>query len=89
MKEFWSEKAKRLTPYTAGEQPTQTMIKLNTNENAYPPSPKVKEAIMEAAGDLRPVSYTHLSLAECIHDGVAFPLPHIPMQAGCRVSLME
>ena len=36
----------RLEPYTPGEQPKiPNLIKLNTNENAYPPSPKVAEAI--------------------------------------------
>lgn len=35
-----------LTPYTPGEQPKLArLIKLNTNENAYPPSPKVTEAL--------------------------------------------
>ena len=32
-------------PYMPGEQPTGDIIKLNTNENPYPPSPKVMEAI--------------------------------------------
>ncbi|CAK7069764.1 MAG: Histidinol-phosphate aminotransferase [Desulfovibrio sp.] len=53
MKEFWSEKAKSLTPYTAGEQPKEKMVKLNTNENAYPPSPRVAEAVSRAAESLR------------------------------------
>lgn len=53
MKEFWSEKAKSLTPYTAGEQPRGKMVKLNTNENAYPPSPAVAEAVRRAAEALR------------------------------------
>ncbi len=53
MKEFWSDKAKSLAPYTAGEQPKEQLIKLNTNENAYPPSPKVLEAVMQAAERLR------------------------------------
>ncbi len=36
----------KLTPYTPGEQPKiPNLVKLNTNENAYPPSPKVAEAI--------------------------------------------
>lgn len=36
----------RLTPYTPGEQPrVPGLIKLNTNENPYPPSPQVSEAL--------------------------------------------
>jgi len=38
--------------YTPGEQPQDgSYVKLNTNENPYPPSPKVVEAIRRAAGD--------------------------------------
>jgi len=38
--------------YTPGEQPRdRTYVKLNTNENPYPPSPKVLEAIRAAAND--------------------------------------
>ncbi|MHC5374637.1 histidinol-phosphate transaminase [Enterococcus sp. LJL120] len=39
---------RKTDPYTAGEQPNFTdMIKLNTNENPYPPSPKVKKALQD------------------------------------------
>ncbi len=52
-RKYWSGKASGLTPYVAGEQPAQPMIKLNTNENAYPPSPSVAQAIAGAAAELR------------------------------------
>ncbi len=52
MKEFWSEKIRNITPYTPGEQPkNRKLIKLNTNECPYPPSPKAIEAIRVEAGD--------------------------------------
>jgi histidinol-phosphate aminotransferase len=42
----------RMTGYVPGEQPRDGgFIKLNTNENPYPPSPKVKAALAEAVGD--------------------------------------
>ena len=51
---YESELALRLTPYTAGEQPKdRKFIKLNTNENPYPPSPKVAEAISGLTDSLR------------------------------------
>lgn len=41
----WEENVRRVEPYVAGEQPRKPgIIKLNTNENPYPPSPKVEEA---------------------------------------------
>lgn len=55
MSKYWSPLAASLVPYVPGEQPKdKKYIKLNTNENPYPPSPKVLEAIREAANaDLR------------------------------------
>jgi len=53
LKKYWNKRAASLTPYTAGEQPKQKFIKLNTNENAYPPSPNVAKAAAEAAASLR------------------------------------
>lgn len=53
MKEYWSKKARGLEPYTPGEQPVQKLVKLNTNENAYPPSPKVAAAVAAEVANLR------------------------------------
>jgi len=47
--DYLSDKVKRLSPYVAGLQPRDAgWVKLNTNENPYPPSPKVCEAIKNA-----------------------------------------
>ncbi|WP_432357889.1 histidinol-phosphate transaminase [Sporosarcina sp. UB5] len=55
MNKFWSEMVKRAEPYVPGEQLNNPdVIKLNTNENPYPPSPLVREAILEELeGQLR------------------------------------
>lgn len=46
MSQFWSNLVHTLTPYVPGEQPkVDNLVKLNTNENPYPPSQKVYEAI--------------------------------------------
>ena len=54
MKE-WVKNVRQATPYVPGEQPVrENIIKLNTNENPYPPSPKVVEALKEFnTGQLR------------------------------------
>lgn len=52
MSKFWSPLVAGLKPYVAGEQPRiANLIKLNTNENPYGPSPKALAAIKEAADD--------------------------------------
>jgi len=52
MSRFWSKVVHNLTPYVPGEQPRlHNLVKLNTNENPYGPSPKVLEAIQAATAD--------------------------------------
>ena len=42
----WEANIRKVVPYTPGEQPNQPdMIKLNTNENPYPPAPGVEKAL--------------------------------------------
>ncbi|EJC81776.1 histidinol-phosphate aminotransferase [Rhizobium leguminosarum bv. trifolii WSM2297] len=52
MSRYWSDIVSELRPYVAGEQPRiPGLVKLNTNENPYGPSPKALEAIRQAADD--------------------------------------
>ena len=43
----WENNVRKVIPYVPGEQPTGDVIKLNTNENPYPPSPKVRKVLDE------------------------------------------
>lgn len=46
---MWEDNVRRVVPYTPGEQPkVKDLIKLNTNENPYPPAPEVFECIKNA-----------------------------------------
>lgn len=52
MSRFWSPIVGTLKPYTAGEQPRiANLVKLNTNENPYGPSPKAIAAMQAAVAD--------------------------------------
>ena len=52
MSKFWSPVVRELEPYVPGEQPQiDGLIKLNTNESPYPPSPKVMELMTQDAID--------------------------------------
>ncbi len=49
---FWSNITNTLTPYVPGEQLNDPkVVKLNTNENPFPPSPKVIQRMQECLGD--------------------------------------
>lgn len=53
MSKFWTQAVKRTEPYVPGEQMNDLdVVKLNTNENPYPPSPKAIEAMKRAAGEV-------------------------------------
>ncbi|MGN0363579.1 MAG: histidinol-phosphate transaminase [Bilifractor sp.] len=49
----WEDNVRRVVPYVAGEQPKNQpdMVKLNTNENPYPPSPRVAGALRQLDTD--------------------------------------
>ncbi len=48
----WENNVRKVIPYTPGEQPKiRNLIKLNTNENPYPPSDKVLEALKRTEDD--------------------------------------
>ncbi|MCL2829128.1 MAG: histidinol-phosphate transaminase [Betaproteobacteria bacterium] len=55
MSKYWNPLVHSLTPYVPGEQPQLAdLVKLNTNETPYPPSPRAQEAMRAAVdGDLR------------------------------------
>jgi histidinol-phosphate aminotransferase len=52
MSRYWSDVVNTLTPYVPGEQPRlEKLVKLNTNESPWPPSPNVLQAIASVSAD--------------------------------------
>ena len=52
MNPYWSQTARELSPYVPGEQPRiADLVKLNTNESPFGPSPRAVEAMRAAAAD--------------------------------------
>ena len=48
----WEDSVRKVVPYTPGEQPkVSNIIKINTNENPYPPAPAVQEALKTMDAD--------------------------------------
>ena len=62
IKKYWNIKTQGIEPYVAGEQPKegQKVIKLNTNEFPYPPSPMVRKALDD-------LNIIHLPTGEVVH----------------------
>ncbi|MBQ9604613.1 MAG: histidinol-phosphate transaminase [Firmicutes bacterium] len=65
---LWQDKIKKVVPYVPGEQPKiENIVKLNTNELPYPPSPMAQKAIREFdANNLRKypsITFTELKAA--------------------------
>lgn len=64
MSRFWNDRTKGIKPYVPGEQPEDpsAWVKINTNENPYPPSPRVVEAILSEMGGKQSLSGANLRL---------------------------
>ncbi|MFM8676630.1 MAG: aminotransferase class I/II-fold pyridoxal phosphate-dependent enzyme, partial [Burkholderiaceae bacterium] len=80
MSKFWSSLVRELSPYTPGEQANiPGLIKLNTNENPYPPSSKALAAI-QAAADERLRLYPDPesgALRQAIGEACGVPTDHV------------
>jgi hypothetical protein len=81
---FFRKNVEAMTPYVPGEQPApgSRVIKLNTNENPYPPSPKVAEAILAelSAEGLRLRLYSDpvaLEFRKAASEATGFPIERI------------
>ena len=75
MNPFWSQTARALSPYVPGEQPRiANLVKLNTNESPFGPSPRALEAMRAAAADTMRLypdpEATELREALAAHHGV-------------------
>lgn len=63
---IFEKNIRKVEPYVPGEQPQQKVIKLNTNENPYPPTPAVREALMQMDVD-RMRLYPDPTAASLVH----------------------
>ena len=84
MSRFWSPVVHDLTPYVPGEQPKlANLVKLNTNENPYGPSPKALAAMREALSEK--IGTRTVDLSRLVVDQSA--LGYVPREQAKRHSL--
>ena len=62
----YEKNIRKVDPYVPGEQPQHKVIKLNTNENPYPPAPGVRDALMKMDVD-RMRLYPDPTSGELVH----------------------
>ena len=62
----YEKNIRKVDPYVPGEQPQHKVIKLNTNENPYPPAPGVRDALMKMDAD-RMRLYPDPTSGELVH----------------------
>ena len=68
----WESYVRKVVPYVPGEQPQeQRMIKLNTNENPYPPAPGVTEVLRNTDTDALRL-YPDPTAGDLVHSIAAF-----------------
>ena len=83
---LWRKNLINIEPYVAGEQPkNDKIIKLNANENPYPPSPKVK-AILEGKTIAELRKY-HSADASALRTALAMCLPQLSEHFSTLISL--
>ena len=62
----WKKNIRQVVPYVPGEQPKKAnVIKLNTNENPYPPSPKVKNSVQKSVLKQKNCVFIQIRQLEC------------------------
>ena len=67
------DKIRKVEPYVPGEQPKERVIKLNTNENPYPPAPGVAKVLKEMDAD-SPLLYIILNFSLNSFPSIIFPI---------------
>ena len=81
----WEDNVRKVVPYTPGEQPKNlNVVKLNTNENPYPPSPKVKEALAKVTDEKlrRYPDPSASALTDAIAEEYGVPADHVFVGVG-------